>query len=142
MGNIPCGGDFSWNAVRDCGREIKAATASPRNQGIGLLKYLKDYSGWLRSQVGSKRMDSFEVSNIGVFEGGLDDECLKVARVKRILFSQSSNVMAPAYVFSVGTARGGGLGIALTWQQGIVDIESVDRVLVGLSEELRRIVPS
>ena len=87
-----------------------------------------------------KRIDSFEVSNIGVVDGGFDDE-RKVARVKRVLFSQSSNVMAPAYVFSVATAKGGELGIALTWQQGILDVESVDRVLVALSEELRSIIP-
>jgi len=123
-----------------CCKEIKAATASPKNHGVGLLRYLSDYSRWLRNQIGTKRIDSFEVSNIGVMDGGFGDES-KVAKVKRILFSQSSNVMAPAYVFSVGTAKGGELGIALTWQHGIVDIESVDRLLVGLSEELRSIVP-
>jgi len=140
MGSIHCGGDFSWDAVRACCKEIKAATASPKNHGIALLKYLNDYSSFLRSQIGTKRIDSFEVSNIGVVDGGFDDE-RNMARVKRVLFSQSSNVMAPAYVFSVATAKGGDLGIALTWQQGIVDTESVDRVLVALSEELRSIIP-
>ena len=140
MGSIQCGGDFSWSAVRACCREIKAATASPKNHGVALLRYLNDYSRWLQNQIGTKRIDSFEVSNVGVMDGGFDDEN-KVAKVKRILFSQSSNVMGPAYVFSVGTAKGGELGIALTWQHGIVDSESVDRVLVGLSGELRSIVP-
>ena len=135
-GYIDCGGNFSWSAVRACRQDINAATASPKNQVIALLRFLDNHVGWFRKQVGAKRADSFEVSNIGVMDGGLDDQS-KVAKIKRILFSQSSNVMGPAYIFSVATAKGGDLAIGLTWQDGIVDIESVQKVLVGLAAELQ-----
>jgi hypothetical protein len=57
--------------------------------------------------VGLRRVDSFEVSNVGVMDGS--DDQSKVAKVKRILFSQSSNVIGPPYVFSVATAKGKGI---------------------------------
>jgi Alcohol acetyltransferase len=131
-----CGGDFSWNAVRACKREINTATAGAKNHTIGLLKYLDDYAGWLRTRVGLQRVDSFEVSNVGVMDGGLDDQS-KVAKVKRILFSQSSNVIGPPYVFSVATAKEGDLAIVLTWQDGILTVESAEKVLAGLEAELQ-----
>lgn len=132
---IDCGGNFSWSAVRACRQDINAATSSAKNQGIGLLKYLDDYVGWLRKQIGVKRGDSFEVSNLGVMDGGLDD-LSREAKIRRTVFSQSSNVMGPAYIFSVATVKGGDLAIGLTWQDGIVDTESVQKVLVGLVAEL------
>jgi hypothetical protein len=135
-GYINCGGNFSWNAVRACKREIDAATASPKNHGLGLLRYLNDYGTWLRSRIGQERLESFEVSNIGVMDGGLDHQS-NVAKVKRILFSQSSNVMGPAYVFNIATVKGGDLAIALTWQDGILNDEVAENVLVGLDTELR-----
>jgi hypothetical protein len=137
-GYIDCGGKFEWNAVQTCKREIDAATAGPKNHSIGLLKFLKDYGGFLRNRVGHKMADSFEVSNIGVMDGGLGDE-RKSIKIKRTIFSQSSNVMGPPYIFSVATAKGGDLTIALTWQDGIVDLESVQLILVGLDTELRNL---
>jgi Alcohol acetyltransferase len=137
-GYIDCGGKFEWSAVRTCKREIDAATAGPKNHSIGLLKFLNDYGGFLRNRVGQKMVDSFEVSNIGVMDGGLGDEG-KSIKIKRTIFSQSSNVMGPPYIFSVATAKGGDLTIALTWQDGVVDLESMQLILVGLDTELRNL---
>jgi hypothetical protein len=85
--------------------------------------------------VGSKREYSFEVSNVGVMDG-LDDHA-NVVRVKRVLFSQSSNVTGAAYVFSVASVKGGDLVVGLTWQDGIVEAELAQKVLLGLDTELR-----
>jgi hypothetical protein len=134
-GYIDCGGTFSWDAVRACKQEIDAATASPKNQKVGLLRFLDDYAGFLRKKVGSKREYSFEVSNVGVMDG-LDDHA-NVVRVKRVLFSQSSNVTGAAYVFSVASVKGGDLVVGLTWQDGIVEAELAQKVLLGLDTELR-----
>lgn len=136
VGYIDCGGDFSWKAVQNCRKEINAATAGPKNHSIGLLKFLDDYGGFLRKRVGHKMADSFEVSNLGIVDGGLEDES-KAVKFRRTIFSQSSNVMGPPYIFSVATTKGGDLSIALTWQEGIVDLESVQMMLVGLDSELR-----
>jgi Alcohol acetyltransferase len=139
VGYIDCGGTFSWDAVRACKLEIDAATASPKNQTVGLLKFLDDYASYLRKKVGSKREYSFEVSNVGVMDGGLDDHA-KDVRVKRILFSQSSNVTGGACVFSVASVKGGDLAVGLTWQDGMVEAELASKVLLGLETELQSLV--
>jgi hypothetical protein len=134
-GYINCGGEFKWSAVKACKRDIDAATASPKNHGIGLLKYLNDYGTWMRNLIGGRRLESFEVSNIGVMDGGLDQQS-NAAKVKRLLFSQSSNVMGPAYVFNMATVKGGDLAVALTWQEGVLDDEVAEKVLMELGTEL------
>jgi hypothetical protein len=131
---IPCSGDFSWNAVETCHREIKVATASPRNQKIGLLRFLSDYEGFFRKQVGQEREFSFEISNVGGMdvESGVD-HC---AGIDRIIFSQSSNVVGSALAFSIASVNGGDLAIALTWQKGIVEDDLAVKVLQTLEAEL------
>jgi hypothetical protein len=134
---IPCSGDFSWKPVETCHREIKVATASPKNQKIGLLWFLSDYEGFFRKQVGQQREFSFEISNVGVMDvesGGGD-----CAGIDRIIFSQSSNVVGPALAFSIASVMGGDLGIALTWQKGIVEDDLAVKVLQTLEAELASI---
>ena len=132
LGYINCGGSFSWTTVRACKREINAATAAPNNHTIGLFKFLRDYFSWLRNTVGSKRHDSFEVSNVGV----MDVDQSHGVKINRVLFSQSSNVVGPPYIFCMATAKGGDLAIGLTCQDGVVEMESAERVLADLESEL------
>ena len=128
-GHIYIDGKFSWEAVSQARELILSATKSPSNQGIALLKYLKNPIEWFRKQVGTKRPDSFEISNLGVVDG----------KFKRLLFSQSSNVIGPAYVFSMVTLQGGELAIGLTWQEDIVTANSAEKLLSDLTTELETI---
>ena len=134
---IQCGGEFNWDAVKVCHQEIKNATASPKNQLVGLLKFLNDYEGWFRKKVGQNREDSFQLSNVGVIDG------LEVSDgnpcIKRMIFSQSSSVTGAALVFSIASAKGGDLAIALTWQEGIVEVESAEKVLDTMELHLHRL---
>jgi len=138
-GCIPCD-TFSWDAVQTCFKEIKSATASPANQQVGLLKFVNNYEGFFKDKVGRERPHSFEISNVGVFEPerplGRDDGEVKV---DRILFSQSSNVVSGALVFSVASAKEGELGIGLTWQEDIVKVDDAEKVLGGIDGELRKL---
>jgi hypothetical protein len=118
-----------------CHEDIKAATASPRNQQTGLLRFLNDYEGFFRGKIGQRREYSFEVSNVGVFNGALNEN----ADVKRIMFSQPSNVIGAAYVFSVATAKGGDTSIVLTWQQDVVETQSAEKVITDLEQTLTRL---
>jgi hypothetical protein len=137
-GYIDCGREFSWSAVRACKRDLDRVTAGPKNHTLGLLKYMNDYASWMRSRVGLPRASSFEVSNIGVMDGALDEET-KPAKIDRVLFSQSSNVMGPPYVFSVATAKGGDLAIGLTWQAGVIDVELAETVLASVGLKLQEL---
>lgn len=136
---IPCG-EFSWDAVHTCLEEIKSATASPANQQVGLLKFLDNYEGFFKGKVGKEREHSFEVSNVGVFNP--ETQGSEGVNVDRIMFSQSSSVFSPALVFSIASAKGGELGIGLTWQEGIVKVEDAEKVLGQLNAELRRLAES
>jgi len=138
-GYLECGVKLKWDTVKACNQEIKTATASPKNSQVGLLKFLKflnDYGGWLRGHVGHKRDHSFEVSNVGIVDGGIEGE---KPRIKTLLFSQSRNVTGAALVFSVASVKGSDIGISLTWQEGVVDRETAERVLAELDVELRQI---
>jgi len=134
-GFIRCRGDFSWNAVKEARKCILDATATSKNQSIALLKYLHKPMEWFHKQPGMKRPDSFEISNLGLVE--VDDGSVQM---KRLLFSQSSNVIGPAYVFSIVTLRGGEMAIALTWQENIVTADSAENLLSGLQAELERLL--
>ena len=128
-GYIPCG-SFSWDAVQSCHEDIKAATASARNQKVGLLRYANDYANYFRKLVGKKREYSFEVSNVGVLSQNGESV------IKRVIFSQCSSVTGAAYVFSVATVEGGDMAIALTWQDGIIKTETAETVLSQLETDL------
>jgi Alcohol acetyltransferase len=139
-GYIPCD-TFSWDAIQSCFKEIKSATASPANQQVGLLNFVDNYAGFFKGKLGKEREYSFEVSNVGVFDPrdqSVDDGNLN-GRVKldRILFSQGSNVISPGLVFCVASAKGGELGIGLTWQEDVVVKEDAEKVLKELEAELR-----
>jgi hypothetical protein len=133
-GYLDCGGDLNWNTVKACNQEIKRATTSPKNSQVGLLKFLNDYARWLRGHVGQKRDCSFEVSNVGVTDGGIEGG---KPRIRTLLFSQSRNVTGSALGFSVASVKGSDMGISLTWQEGVVDRETAEKVLADLDVELR-----
>src|SRR5277367_1352068 len=132
-GYLDCGGELNWDIVKTCHQEIKTATASSKNSKVGLLKFLNDYGGWLRGQVGQKRDHSFEVSNVGVVDGGIEGG---KPQIKTLLFSQSRNVTGAALGFSVASVKGGDMGISLTWQEGVVDREIAEKVLADLDVQL------
>ena len=132
---IECG-DWKWDAVKTCHSEIQTATASPKNSQVGLLRFLNDYGGWLGGRVGQKRDHSFEVSNVGITDGGIGGG---KPRIKSLLFSQPRNVTGAALVFSVASVKGGDMGISVTWQEGVVEREKAEKVLADLDAELRKL---
>jgi Alcohol acetyltransferase len=137
-GYLLCSGEFDWDAVKSCTREIKEATSSPKNQQVGLLKFLNNYGDFLRKKVGKKREWSFEVSNVGIMDGNREGPFR--AQIKRILFSQSRNVTGAALVFSLATAKKGDMAIGLTWQDGVVEIDLAEKVLGDLEMMIRNLV--
>lgn len=136
-GYLECGGDLNWDVVKTCHQEIQTATSSPKNSRVGLLRFLNDYGRWLQGQVGRKRDHSFEVSNVGVADVGIEDG---KPRMKSLLFSQPRNVTGAALGFSVASVKGGDMGIALTWQEGVVARKTAEKVLADLDVELRKVV--
>jgi hypothetical protein len=110
---------------------------SPANQDTLLLRFLNDYRGWFKKRVGKTREASFEVSNIGVIDGGMERS--GTARFRRIIFSQSASVTGSPYCFCIATAKGGDMAIALSWQFGILDDKTAREVLAALEVEIQKL---
>src|SRR2546421_570620 len=83
--------------LRSCKKIIDARAMSPANQDTLLLRFLNNYRGWFKKRVGKRREGSFEVSNIGVIDGGMESS--GTARFRRIIFSQSASVTGSPYCF-------------------------------------------
>jgi hypothetical protein len=130
-GRVPCG-EFSWDAVRKCNAEIKAATSSPRNHRVGLLRFVSKYDGYFLGQVGHQREYSFQISNLGVVDVPKDG----AAGIDKIIFTQSSSVTGSALVYSVASVKDGDVIIATTWQKGVVEYDLEERVRETLEMEL------
>ena len=125
---------IDWDVVRACKVVIDGAVKSPANQITIILKFLSDNGGFLRKKIGQPKSHSFELSNVGVVDGGLDRD--GVARFGQFVFSQSANVTEPAYNFSVATVKGGAMTISLTWQKGIIEEDKAKQVLNHLTTRL------
>lgn len=136
-GYLECGGDFSWDVVKSCHREVRDATTSPKNQKVGLLKFVNDYAGWFRKQLGHKREYSFSVSNIGILHGRGETDL--IPRVKQVLFTQPRNVTGSALAFNVVSAKGGDLSIALSWQKDVVEVDSAENILHNVNTQLQKL---
>ena len=133
--DIQCGGKFNWNAVRECDREIKAATSGTGNNYQFPCLSVQDYSNEVMKFIGKRRLCSFSISNVGIF----DQNILDKVQISRIVFSQSIHVNGPAFQFTLATAKGGELAVALTWQEGIVELNVAERVLNDLEMEFCRL---
>lgn len=132
-GYVPCQ-YVDWEAVRACKAVIDGAAESPANQIIILLKFLSNMEEFFRSKVGKGRSWSFELSNVGLVDGGLQHDGL--AKFRRLVFSQSANVAEAPHVFSMASVKGGDMAIVLTWQEGVLEEDKAKKVMEDLQGEL------
>jgi hypothetical protein len=123
-----------WEAIRACRSVIDGAAKSPANQITILLKFLSKIEEFFWSRVGKERSWSFEVSNVGLVDGGLYGD--GIAKLRRLVFSQSANVAEAPYVFSMASVNGGDMAIALTWQEGVLEEAKAKQVMEALESEL------
>ena len=128
---------FDWSVVRSCKNVIDAVAMSPTNQDTVLLRLLSDYSGWFKKRVGKRREASFEVSNIGAVDGGMNKG--GSGKFRRIIFSQSASITGPPYCFCIATASGGDMAVALTWQDGVLEDKAATEVLAALGVEIQKL---
>lgn len=135
-GYVSCGA-IDWETVRACRMVIDDAAKSPANQISMLLKYLNNFEEFFWSKVGKDRSWSFEMSNVGLVEGGISGD--GIMKLRRLVFSQSANVVESPYVFSVASIRNGDMAIALTWQEGVLEEAKAENIMKDLENELHQI---
>lgn len=131
-----------WESARKCRHTITESTGSAANQSVGMLKYIaNDFKGFFLGKQGARREGAFELSNLGVVDGGLLHMDGKVSPVTfgNILFSTSVNPYGAAYVFTAITVKGGDLTITLNWDEAVFETDEAERAQTYLHNSLQEI---
>ncbi|OAA35459.1 Alcohol acetyltransferase [Beauveria brongniartii RCEF 3172] len=122
-----------WATAARVRRELATRSKNlTHNNVAALMKHVSDWRIFHARRDGTARTHSWEVSNVGVLgaraAAGDDAE----VRISRILLSNGAMVTGAAVGINVASTRQGQLGIALSWQEGIVEesvVEGLGRVL-------------
>jgi hypothetical protein len=141
--HIPCSSISDlWASARSLKNEMNRQASSIYDQGAGLLKFIatsEKMKGYFLGLLGGMRKDAFEISNIGVLGDGVDEKLEGNATIQRSLYTQAPWVYGPPYNFNVASVKGGGMSIALTWEEGIVKRDDAVGILGWLEVELKGI---
>ncbi|KAI9732418.1 MAG: hypothetical protein M1834_001626 [Cirrosporium novae-zelandiae] len=135
-----------WHSARACKSFLNTTTSTPTNQNVGLLGYAHDLPNYFLGLLGTKRAHAFEVTNIGVLDGGVVDtpnnDFHKKERVtfNKVAFSGSVCTYGDPYCVSVASARGGELSVSVCWDGGVLGEEEVGVFVAGLEGWLRGLV--
>ncbi|KAL2020162.1 hypothetical protein VTK56DRAFT_8686 [Thermocarpiscus australiensis] len=117
--------------------------AVPKDDIAGLLSWVRDWRKLWLSKEGKPRQCSWEVSNVGSMLGGAGDgegkEPAGRWQIQRSIMSQGASVGGAAISINVAGVAGGDLCIALGWQEGIVEQETVARLAEDLQAWLDRL---
>jgi hypothetical protein len=126
---------FPWEEARRSKQTVQAVLRNKgKDSSINLLQFVDDYQEELcLSKVGKEREGSFEVSNIGFVDSPTDPE---KTRLQGMVFSQSASVMGNAIEFSVVTGGDGCLVVSVSWQEGVVEPELVNKVIESAKQEM------
>lgn len=103
----------------------------PKDNLLGLLRYLSNSTDYYRSKFGQARDVTFELSNLGVFDAG---DGKGEWEMESMTFTQGAAPLGPAFAVNAATVRGGILTLSITWQDGVVGEDVVDAVARGLQE--------
>ncbi|KAI9769747.1 MAG: hypothetical protein M1839_003593 [Geoglossum umbratile] len=142
-------GEFPWGEAKKNKQRIQKELAKgDRDITMGSLRHIPDFDAYLTGRIGKKREDSYSITNIGVFDGEAparkptataDGGLYHQWRISRVALSQSCHVNGSAVQFCIASTKGGEMVIALNWQEGVVPVSDIDRVVQSLREQLLRL---
>lgn len=129
-----------WELAAGVKADLKRRTGElPADDTVGLLRYVGDMRERFKKMDGKSMSTSFEVSNVGVFDGGDPSESL---RITSLIFSQSANLVGNAMNVNVAGCRGSGVTITFAWQDSYVDHELVEGVREDVDTWLKNLARS
>jgi len=127
-----------WDLVRRAktlvDREINRGT---KDVLLAFMKFDPDIRASLLAKPGKPRANTYSVTNVGLFDGGAQDE-RDGFKGEDMVFSQSSHVQGSALQYQVVGTKGGSLSLCVTWQEGVVDVDVVERINEKLRARLLR----
>ncbi|KAI9691365.1 MAG: hypothetical protein M1820_009702 [Bogoriella megaspora] len=113
--------DKAWQTIQSQGHSLSHAASTLRNQPVGLLRYVSDIPSWIQQGIGKPRDYSWELSNIGSYngkQGFIVDGRRDAVEVEEMWFSQPASSIGPPLNFNVVGLKEGGLNVCVTWQIG------------------------
>ncbi|KAL2435032.1 putative alcohol acetyltransferase crmB [Exophiala dermatitidis] len=130
-----------WDEARRSRRTIEQVLSlKGKNAAPNMLRYVNNYQQELfLSKVGKDRDSSYEVSNLGVYKGKLENDKGSPAttvQIGRMLFTQSANVTGSAFEVSAVSGADGCLVLGFSWQESVVDDALMDTVMKTVEEAL------
>lgn len=129
-----------WALAHQVKTDLSLRTSTlPKDDASGLLKYVTDWFDFFRKKDGKPRLESWVVSNIGVFKDDnqtrdTDNGTAPRFTVSRVYFTNGAMVTGPPLGLGIGSVVGGALTLALSWQEGVVS----DELMGGLAEDLQK----
>ena len=111
--------NLDWNHARTLKASLTREVAKKgADNPVALLRYVSDIHGFFTSKHGKKRESSAEVSSIGVWNGGDEDQGEGKWRLGRMVFSQCANRTGRPVDMCVVTGGDGGLVLCFNGGEG------------------------
>lgn len=134
--------ELDWEAVRKSTDLLAQKSITLANQPIALLKYLSNIRAWVLKKAQQPAEAAFEMSNLGVFDGGA--ATTSGWTVTDMVFSQSADATSGAPVnVNVASIKDGALNITVTWWPGMLGVDDEQGFVVGvcasIEDQLERI---
>lgn len=137
----------SWESARSLTEQLAKCARTLKDQPLGLLRYVPSISKWTAAKIGKSRDSSYEVSNLGAFDGtpSQEDAGRGQYKITKMVFSRPANPTSAPITFSVVSIKGGSMVISIAWQPGALGIplESefvfVDGIKSFLQEDLMKL---
>lgn len=132
--------NIDWQAIRALKTSINK-NVKPTDSLVGMLRWAGNLHNYLSGHQGKKRAVSFELSNIGVVDGGCgngkrDGEVV----FERFMFACSIPSIAAPYDFCLASAKGGDMTLVVQWEEGVLSREEAEEMIGSLEADLRRLV--
>jgi hypothetical protein len=138
-GKLHLGNDKElWESARTLKKFISESTSTIHNQMVNMVKFVSDIRKYFLVMLGTKRQSAFEVTNIGVIDGGVgSDE--EMASFDRLMFSGGGSTYGEPYAVFLATAKHGYMTVSIVWQDVVVSDEGAKDMLGFLEESLREL---
>ena len=137
---LPTGDDERlWATATAFKRHLDKNMESSHNQRVNMLKFVSDYEGYFLGLFGKKRDHAFEITNIGVVDGGVGGQ-EGMASFDRVMFSAGGCTYGEPYAIFLATAKNGYMTVSVGWQSVVVSDEEAKDLLEYLESQLRRLV--
>ena len=123
-----------WDGARECKSQIQKFISTPYNHNVALLRYVYNLPKYFLDMRGKKREYSFEVTNIGVVDGGIgeDGKPMRKATFDKARFTGNVSKFSAPFCFSICTVKNGFMIVGLGWEKNVVSDENA----IGLGEWL------